>query len=204
MTANDLQETLNRLTSGSPIAPEAKLRLLGHFLSITVLRAFAAECMLKAIAFARGGSFQHDHNLTALYEALVGPTRGLIETTADAPGVASPKRVLKRHRNDFVEWRYATGREQTTGLLDLDSVLGVLDPVYRQIRNGKAPRSRLRPGSAIKHPDPANNRVVRSSDNRCAVRGGPKSAFKTVEGNIARERRLAAVNSSRHWCFTLT
>ena len=127
MTANDLQETLNRLTSGSRVAPEAKLRLLGHFLSITVLRAFAAECMLKAIAFARGCSFQHDHNLSALYEALDGPTRGLIETTADAHGVASPKRVLKRHRNDFVEWRYPTGGEQTTGLLDLDSVLGVLE-----------------------------------------------------------------------------
>ena len=95
--------------------------------------------MLKAMAFARGGSFRHSHNLSTLYEALDGRTRGFIETMADSHGVASPKRVLKRHRNDFVEWRYPAGAEQSTGLLDLDRVLEVLDSVYGRIRNGKVP-----------------------------------------------------------------
>ena len=47
--------------------------------------------------------------------------------------------MLKRHRNDFVEWRYPTGESQSTDLLDLDKVLHVLDDVYLRIKAGKGP-----------------------------------------------------------------
>lgn len=138
-TANDLQSLMNSLASGSVVAEQAKGKLFGYFLSVTVLRALSAECMLKAIAFARTGRFDHGHNLSALYEALDGKTRGFIETTADSHGVASPKRVLKRHKDDFVNWRYPADGEQKTDLLDLDRTLSVLDAVFRQIGSGKGP-----------------------------------------------------------------
>ena len=138
-TANDLQTMLNALSSGNSIAPGNEIKVFGYFLSITVLRALSAECMLKAIACERTGSFQHEHNLSTLLEALDGKTKGFIEKIADSQGVASPKRVLKRHRNDFVEWRYPTGESQSTDLLDLDKVLHVLDDVYLRIKAGKGP-----------------------------------------------------------------
>ena len=138
-SANDLQSMLNALASGSRIPPGTETKVFGCFLSITVLRALSAECMLKAIACARSGSFPHEHNLSNLYEALDGKARGFIERLADSHAVSSPKRVLKRHRNDFVEWRYPTGQSQSTGLLDLDKVIGVLHDAYLRFRSGKGP-----------------------------------------------------------------
>lgn len=138
-TANDLQALMNSLATGSVVTEQAKRKLFGYFLSVTVLRALAAECMLKAIAFSWTGRFDHGHNLSALYEALDGKTRGFIEKTADSHGVASPKRVLKRHKDDFVDWRYPADGEQKTDLLDLDRTLCVLDTAYLQIDNGKGP-----------------------------------------------------------------
>ena len=139
VTANDLQDTMNRLTSGGKVLAGADAKLMGYFLSVAVLRALAAECMLKAIAFARSGSYEHRHNLSYLYEVLDGPAKGFVERLADSHGVASPKRVLKRHRNDFVEWRYLVGTSRRTDLLDLDRVLEVLDTAYRRFKNGTAP-----------------------------------------------------------------
>ncbi len=139
MTANDLQTMMDGLTSGSSISRGNEIKLFGYFLSVTVLRGLSAECMLKAIACARSGSFEHEHNLSKLFEALDGKTKGFIERIADSYGVASPKRMLKRHQNDFVEWRYPAGQSQSTGLLDLDKVLQVLDDVYLQVKSGKAP-----------------------------------------------------------------
>ena len=130
---------MNGLTSGSGIASGAEMKVFGYFLSVTVLRALATECMLKAIAFTRHGYFLREHNLTRLYEALDGPTKGFIEKIADSHGVASPKRVLRRHRNDFVDWRYPAGKEQRSDLLDLDRTLEVLEVAYVRVKNGTAP-----------------------------------------------------------------
>ena len=139
VTANDLQDTMNRLTSGGTVRTGAETKLYGYFLFVAVLRGLAAECMLKAIAFARTGSFEHRHNLSHLYEGLDGAAKGFIERLADSHGVASPKRVLRRHRNDFVEWRYPAGANRRTDLLDLDRVLEVLNTAYRRFKNGTAP-----------------------------------------------------------------
>jgi len=130
---------MHSLTSRLGIEHGAEAKLFGYFLSVTVLRALATECMLKAIASVRHGCFPREHNLSRLYETLDGPTKGCIAKTADSHGVASPKRVLKRHRNDFVEWRYPTRKSQSSDLLDLDRTLEVLDAVYRQLINGSAP-----------------------------------------------------------------
>ncbi len=130
---------MNRLTSGGTVRPGAEAKVYGYFFSVTVLRALAAECMLKAIAVVRSGSFERGHNLSQLYEVLDGQAKGYIERLADSHGVASPKRVLKRHRNDFVEWRYPAGKSQSTDLLDLDKVLDVLDTAYKRFNNGTAP-----------------------------------------------------------------
>ncbi len=95
--------------------------------------------MLKAIGFRQSGSFERTHNLSKLYQALDGKAKEYIERLADSHGVASPKRVLKRHRNNFVEWRHPAGTSQNTTLLDLDKVLEVLETAYRRFKNGTAP-----------------------------------------------------------------
>ena len=136
--ANDLQRMMNALASGGAALEENAARLFAYTLSITVLRALSAECMLKAIAYARAGSFVREHDLLLLYDELDGDIKGLIEKIADAYGVASPRRVLARHRTEFVDWRYPAEGNQSTTFLDLDKVLQVLHDVYRQIKAGTA------------------------------------------------------------------
>lgn len=139
-TANDLQGMINGLASGNSIPRGTEIKVFGYFFSVTVLRALSAECMLKAIACVRSGSFAYGHDLLELFEALDGETRGFIGRIADSQGVASPRRVLQRHRNDFVEWRYpAQGETQSTSLLDLEKVLQILNDVYLRIKTGKGP-----------------------------------------------------------------
>ena len=139
-TANDLQQMINALASGNSLPPGNALKVLGYVSSVTVLRALSVEYVLKAIACARSGSFKYEHDLLELFEALDGETKKFIGRIADSQGVASPRRVLKRHRNDFVEWRYpAEGENQSTALLDLEKVLGILNDVYLRIRSGKGP-----------------------------------------------------------------
>ncbi len=50
VAANDLQKMLNGLASGNSIPSGSEITVLGYFLSVTVLRALSAECMLKALA----------------------------------------------------------------------------------------------------------------------------------------------------------
>ena len=137
--ANDLQRMMNALASGGSVPQEHAARLLAYTLSVTVLRALSAECMLKAIAFARSGSFEREHDLSRLYAALDDEIKLQIEDVADSYGVASPERILDRHRTEFVDWRYPAEEEKSTTFLDLDRVLQVLQDVYRQIKAGNAP-----------------------------------------------------------------
>ena len=136
--SNDLQGMMNALASGGTVSNKHAERLLAYTLSITVLRALSAECMLKAIACARSGSFEREHDLSRLYAALDGGIKLRIENVADSYGVASPEKVLDRHRTDFVDWRYPAEGEQSTTFVDLDKVLQVLADVYRQIKAGNA------------------------------------------------------------------
>ena len=138
-TANDLQRLMNSLASGGTVPGEAKDRLFGYMLSITVLRALSAETMLKSIALARSASFEREHDLALLYDALDDKIKKHIETVADSYGVADPKKILDRHRNEFVDWRYPAVGGQSSNLLDLDKVLQVLHDIYKKIKAGNAP-----------------------------------------------------------------
>lgn len=139
IAANDLQRMMTALASEGSIPAEHARRLFAYTLSITVLRALSAECMLKAIASARSGSFEREHDLSRLYAALDNGIKLHIEKVADSYGVASPERILYRHRTDFVDWRYPAEGGQSTTFLDLDRVIQVLEDVYRQIKAGNGP-----------------------------------------------------------------
>ena len=136
IASNDLQRMMNALVSGGNVSNDQAERLLAYTPSITVLRALSAECMLKAIACARSGSFEREHDLSRLYAALGDGIKLCIETVADSYGVASPEKILDRHRTDFMDWRYPAEGEKSTTFLDLDKVLEVLADVYRRIEAG--------------------------------------------------------------------
>ena len=87
--ANDLQQIMNALASGRSVPVEHAARLFAYTLSLTVLRALSAECMLKAVALARSGSFEREHDLSRLYAALDDGIKLHIERVADSYGVAS-------------------------------------------------------------------------------------------------------------------
>ena len=70
LAANDLQKMMNDLGAGHSIPQRHAIKMLGYVLSLTVLRALSTECMLKAIASARSGSFDRVHDLSQLYAAL--------------------------------------------------------------------------------------------------------------------------------------
>ena len=139
--ANDLYRMMNELApaGGVPAEHAVMLRLFAYTMSITVLRALSAECMLKSILLAHSGSFDRKHDLSLLYEALDGGIRSHIEREADSSGIADPRRILDRHRTDFVDWRYPPQAGKSTNFRDLDRVLQVLEDVYRQIKAGNAP-----------------------------------------------------------------
>ena len=137
--ANDLYKIMNALATGGTLSDEHAARVFAYTLSLTVLRALSAECMLKAITFARSGFFEREHDLSRLYAALDDGIKQHIESEADSRGVASPQRILDRHRTEFVYWRYPFEGDQSTTFLDLDRVLGVLEDVYRQIKSGNVP-----------------------------------------------------------------
>lgn len=140
MVASDLQRAMNTLASAGTVAQENAERVLAYTTSITVLRALSAESMLKAIACARSDYYLREHDLLLLYAALDDQIKPHIETVADSIGVASPEKILERHRTEFVDWRYPAEGDQSTSFLDLDKVLQVLHDVYRQIKAGNAPQ----------------------------------------------------------------
>ena len=105
-----------------------------------ILRALAAELSLKAISIKRSGAFKTGHNLRALYDALDDDTRNRIEQKAAARWMDPVQGTLTKHRDDFVNWRYA-GQDKplNTNPSDLDEAVGVLMAVYDEVE----PRSEV-------------------------------------------------------------
>ena len=66
-TANDLHASLNHLVQQRALD---EVRIAGYSLALPILRAFAAEIMLKAIAFKRTRRYARNHDLLKLYDAL--------------------------------------------------------------------------------------------------------------------------------------
>lgn len=75
---------------------------------MVVLRALAVELTLKALAFRRTGKFKKIHNLLELYDDLGTDTQAIISKIENIHGIAPVKRILEKHKNDFVDWRYLT------------------------------------------------------------------------------------------------
>ena len=134
--ANDLHTSLNSLSNPKTYksTDEEKRRLLGYSISIVVLRALAVELTLKALAFKRTGKYCSTHNLLKLHTDLGTDTQALISKIEDIQGIASVERILEKHKNDFVDWRYTMemrdGGKMHVQLLDICRALDVLLLVY--------------------------------------------------------------------------
>ena len=122
-TADDLLTEFDRSIQPStkPATPDEKDRFVASVLVMPILRALAAELSLKAISIKRSGAFKRTHNLRALYDALDDDTRNRIEQKAAAKWMDPVQGTLTKHRDDFVDWRYA-GQDKplNTNPSDLD------------------------------------------------------------------------------------
>ena len=135
--ANDLHTSLNSLSNPKTYksTDEAKKRLVGYSTSIVVLRALAVELTLKALAFRRTGKFKKIHDLLKLYDDLGTDTQAIISKIEDIHGVAQARRILEKHKNDFIDWRYLPDlhdgdNNMQVHLLDIGRALEVLLLVY--------------------------------------------------------------------------
>ena len=136
--ANDLHVSLNRLRMTKPNTyrgtNDEQKRLLGYSTSMVVIRALAVELTLKALAFKRTGEYSRIHDLLKLYDSLGTDTQAIISKIEDIHGVASIRCILKKHKDDFVDWRYPInmrdGDNMHVDFLDIGKALDVLLLVY--------------------------------------------------------------------------
>ena len=82
-------------------------RAFGHMISTIILRALAAEYLLKGLSVRQSGRFRKTHDLLKLFKMLDEPTRDRIVEQGDRQGIEALD-ILTKHRNAFVEWRYWT------------------------------------------------------------------------------------------------
>ena len=136
VVANDLHVSLNSLSNPKTYksTDEEKKRLLGYSTSMVVLRALAVELTLKALAFRRTGKFKKIHDLLELYDDLGTDTQAIISKIEDIHGVAPVRRILEKHKNDFVDWRYLINMQDGDNIHvdfpDIGRALEVLLLVY--------------------------------------------------------------------------
>ena len=138
-TANDMHESLNevgknrefRLQLQSTETEERK-RIFGNALSTAILRALAMEVALKALSLKRTGKYKKEHDLLVLFNDLDSSTREITFSLEEKYEVASLKDILDRHKDVFLDWRYAMeeSRELKVGLLDMEKALGILIDTY--------------------------------------------------------------------------
>ena len=139
--ADDLQNNLNQMLklSAQPFtgSKEQMARGLGYLLSTVMLRALAAELILKALSCKKTGQYKKGkdgHDLLALFNDLDSSTKTIVAKLEDNHGIAPLEKILEKHRNDFVAWRYlAEAKTQNVGVLDLDKALTVLRNVYQHV-----------------------------------------------------------------------
>ena len=131
--ANDLHTSLNSLSNPKTFKSthEEQKRLFGYPISMVVLRAFAVELTLKTMAFRRTGKFKKTHNLSKLYDDLGTDTHAIISKIENSHGIAPVRRILEKHKNDFVDWRYlkdmhVDGGNMHADFLDIGRALDVL------------------------------------------------------------------------------
>ena len=133
VVANDLHTSLNSLSNPQTYKStnEEKKRLLGYATSIIVLRALAVELTLKALAFKRTGKYRRTHDLLKLYDELDTDTQAIISKIGDIHGVAPVRRILKKHKNDFVDCRYLQDMQDGDNLhVDLPDIGRAMDVLF--------------------------------------------------------------------------
>ena len=135
--AGDLQNGLNQMTKGdgqTTSDADKTSRVLGYAVSIVMLRALATELLLKALVFKKIGRYRKDrdgHDLLILFNDLDSDTKKIVAAQESSQGIAPLKRILEKHKDDFIEWRYIVENDGgTVGFLDLDKAFLVLMTVY--------------------------------------------------------------------------
>ena len=135
--ANDLQKSIDQArepTVGSELG-FAKW-VTGYVSSTLILRALATEQMLKVLSYMRTGNYRtngNGHDLLVLFDELDGDTKQLIDDLAKTHGIRPLEQILKKHRNDFVNFRYMLMEDGQTqvDLQDLDKAFFILTDVFR-------------------------------------------------------------------------
>ena len=135
--ANDLQKSINQVrepTVGSEL--DWAKWVTGYVSSTLILRALATEQMLKVLSYMRTGNYRTDgkgHDLLFLFDELDGDTRQLIDDLAKTHGIRPLEKILEKHRDDFVNFRYILTEDGQThaDLQDLDKALFILTAVFQ-------------------------------------------------------------------------
>ena len=137
-TADDLQRCLNQINPKA-VEQAARLgkteqsaRIGGYFFSAVILRALATEITLKVLSSKKTGKYKKVHDLLILFNDLDSDTRKIVSDLEKSHGVRPLEKILGKHRDDFVEWRYPmeSQGELKVDLLDLDKALNILITVY--------------------------------------------------------------------------
>ena len=128
-------EQLSDIVAGRQTPPHHTDEFLERFVAavlvMPILRAFATELALKAIASKRCGKHPHGHDLRELYDDLDADIRQRAEQEAASQYLPPVQDTLAEHKNDFVDWRYvAEAAAVNTNPNDLDKALAILMGVY--------------------------------------------------------------------------
>ena len=146
LVSNDLLISLSRLESGKGRFHQ----LFGYSVSAVLLRAFATELMLKTLSFMNTEKYRTDrkgHDLLVLFNDLDSETKQLIRALEEKHGIAPLAKILEKHRDDFVDWRYIGELHgKHAHFWDLDKALGILLEVFRASQTPSV--------GAHKHPEP--------------------------------------------------
>ena len=108
----------------------------------SILRAFAAEVALKAIAIKATGTCSRVHDLLQLFDELDQNARACIEQQG-APlreyRWDSMRSILADHKGDFMNWRYYVGEQQGMNPCgdDMDVALRALIAAFHELPAGK-------------------------------------------------------------------
>ena len=148
LVADDLLKSLNRMESGDGQFH----KLFGYTVSAVLLRAFATELMLKALSFVKTGKSRTDrngHDLLVLFNDLDSETKQMIRDLEEKHGIAPLAKILEKHRDDFVDWRYLGQPDgMQVHFWDLDKALGILMEVFRASQPpGEGPHEHPKPPS---------------------------------------------------------
>ena len=136
--ADELQQSLNQVARTRPSGGDVAwmTKATGYLSSALILRALATEFMLKVLSFRKTGKYRTDrkgHDLLVLFNDLDSETKQLIRNLEGTHGIAPLEQILKKHRSDFVDWRYPLTKtnQVQADLMDLDKALGILTEAAR-------------------------------------------------------------------------